>query len=290
MTTILLTNDDGIHATGLALLRRALGGLGEVLTVAPQANASGVARGITIHRPIRVTSLTFGEGGDEGAFAGYGLDGTPVDCVRVGLLAALAPRPDLIVSGINFGANMGNDLTYSGTVGATLEGALHGIAGIAFSVESITPSYLETMVPLVRSIVVHVLDAPLPFGTVLNVNLPDLPREQVKGLRVTSLGGTSRHDRVLLQTDGAAPREHWLSYDREALEPWVTTDFEAVAGGYVSLTPVHYELTSRSGLAVLAERPLHELIHDEESGDDMKGKPAHGRDEAEHDEGGGGSE
>jgi 5'-nucleotidase len=263
MTTILLTNDDGVRATGLALLRRALEGLGDVLTVAPESDASGVARGITIHRPLRVTSTPFGEGPDKGAFVGYGLDGTPVDCVRVGLLGALAPRPDLIVSGINYGANMGNDLTYSGTVGATLEGALHGVAGIAFSVESLTPSSLETMVPLVRGIVEHMLAVPMPFGTVLNVNLPDRPRDQIRGLRVTSLGGTSRHDRVLLQTNGAEPQEHWLNYDREAMEPWVTTDFEAVAEGYVSLTPIHYELTSRSGLAALAERPLHELIGDE---------------------------
>ena len=263
MTTILLTNDDGIRATGIALLRRALDGLGDVLTVAPERDASGVARGITIRRPLRATSTPFGEGADKDAFLGYGLDGTPVDCVRVGLLAALAPRPDLIVSGINFGANMGNDLTYSGTVGATLEGALHGVPGIAFSVESLTPSHMETMVPVVRSIVEHMLAVPLPFGTVLNVNLPDRPRSEVLGLRVTSLGGTSRHDRVLLQTDGSKPQEYWLKYDREAMEPWVSTDFEAVAEGYVSLTPIHYELTSRSGLAALAERPLHELIRDE---------------------------
>jgi len=266
MTTILLTNDDGIHAPGLALLRRALDGLGEVLTLAPTIDASGVARGITIHRPLHLTSVSFGVGADEGAFVGYGVDGTPVDCVRVGLLAALAPRPDLVVSGINFGANMGNDLTYSGTVGATLEGALHGVAGIAFSVETPRPAHLETTVPLVRRIVAHMLEVPLPFGTILNVNLPDRPRDEIAGLRVTSLGGTSRHDRVLLEMDGGASREHWLRYDREAAEPWVSTDFEALAEGYVSLTPIHYELTSRSGLAVLAERPLHELIAAEEEG------------------------
>jgi 5'-nucleotidase len=255
---ILLTNDDGIDSPGIAVLRHALEGLGDVVAMAPDHNASALARSITVARALRVQRAPFGAG-----FDGLAVDGTPVDCVRIALLGVLGPAPDLVVSGVNLGANMGNDVTYSGTVGAALEAALHGICGIAFSVESREPRHLESTIPLMRRIVEQVIAAPLAIGTTLNVNLPDRPADDIAGLRVTSLGGTSRYDRVLLADgDLNASGEHFLEAERAPLEPWTTSDFEAVEQGFVSLTPIHYELTSREGLAQIAGWPLETLTAD----------------------------
>lgn len=245
---ILLTNDDGIHSPGIAVLRRALEGLGEVTAMAPERNASAMARSITVGRALRVSRASFGAD-----FNGFAVDGTPVDCVRIALLGVLFPVPDLVVSGVNLGANMGHDVTYSGTVGAALEAALHRVDGVAFSIESRRPRHLDSAVPLLRRIVRQAVADPLPAGTALNVNLPDRPAGDIAGMRVTSLGGTSRYDRVLL-ADGElhSSGEHYLRVERPPLEPWTTTDFEALEAGFVSLTPVSYELTSRAGMAQLA--------------------------------------
>jgi 5'-nucleotidase len=180
--------------------------------------------------------------------------------VRIALLGVLGPVPDVVVSGVNFGANMGNDVTYSGTVGAALEAALHSVPGIAFSVESREPRHLEGAVPLMHELTARLLRAPLPAGTALNVNLPDRPAGDIRGLKVTSLGGSSRYDTVAIDMGDGASGEHWLRCQRAPLEPWAITDFDAVEKGYVSLTPIHYELTSREGLAALAGWTLDELI------------------------------
>jgi len=255
VTRILLTNDDGITSPGLALLRRALEPLGQVQTVAPLRNASAVARSITIDRPLRLEHVRFGDG-----FAAVAVDGTPVDCVRVAMLGVLGPVPELIVSGVNSGANMGNDVTYSGTVGAALEAALHGLSGVAVSVETREPVNVVSFGSLLTALVERVLLAPLPHGMVLNINLPDLPVAELAGIKVTSLGGSSCHDRLVLHDDDGARGEYRIVCERTPLEPWAADDFGAVAAGYVSLTPLHFDLTSREGLAALAGWPLADLL------------------------------
>ena len=255
MTHILLTNDDGIASPGLATLRRALEPLGSVQTVAPRDNTSAVARSITIDRPLRLGHVRFADGAQAVA-----VDGTPVDCVRVAMLGVLGPVPDLIVSGVNFGANMGNDVTYSGTVGAALEAALHGVPGVAISVETREPVHLSSTEPLLTALVERVLLAPLPHGVVLNVNLPDLPAKEMAGVKVTTLGGASCHDKLVLHDDDGMHGEYRIVCERAPLEPWAADDFEAVADGYVSLTPLHFDLTSREGLAALAGWPLADLL------------------------------
>ena len=255
MTQILLTNDDGIGSSALALLRRSLDPLGDVLTIAPAHDASAVARGITIDRPMQLDHVRFGDG-----FEGVALDGTPVDCVRVAMLGVLAPAPDIIVSGINVGSNMGNDVTYSGTVGAALEGALMGLPGVAISIESETPKHLGSMEALLTALVERVLLAPLPRGVALNVNLPDVPAGLLRGVKVTSLGGSSCHDRLMLHSDDGVHGEYRIVCDRGPVEPWAASDFEAVADGYVSLTPLQFDLTSREGLASLAAWPVADLL------------------------------
>jgi len=277
MARILLTNDDGIHASGIAALRRALEGLGDVLTIAPAANMSAVARSITIDRPLRPRPATFGDG-----FAGLALDGTPSDCVRVGLTGIYGPPPDLVVSGVNLGGNMGVDVAYSGTVAAALEAVVRGLPGLAFSVEEREPGWLDEAVPLLRAIVVQALEHGLPAATALNVNLPDRPLADIRAPRVTRLGGASCHDRLLLAVDGdgreaarvgddlgaglgtdgrgaagdgdghGAVTEYAVPCDRAPADHWAATDFEAVAAGHVSVTPLTYELFAETALELLS--------------------------------------
>jgi len=242
---LLLTNDDGIDSPGIATLRRALEGIGEVTTLAPAENCSAVARGITIDRALRVRRATFGAG-----YEGLALDGTPSDCVRVALLGVVTPVPDLVVSGVNLGANLGADVTYSGTVGAALEAALRGGAGIAVSVESREPRWLDEAVPLIGTIVRRALERGVPARTVLNVNLPDSPAADIRGVRPASLGGASCHDRVSLA--GEAAGEYFVPCDGPAPEPGVDTDFEVVAAGCVAVTPLRYDLLDAGLLADLA--------------------------------------
>lgn len=242
---LLLTNDDGIASPGIAALRRALEGLGQVTTLAPAENSSAVARGVTIDRALRLERTTFG-----GGYEGFALDGTPSDCVRVALLGVVTPVPDLVVSGINMGANLGADVTYSGTVGAALEAALRGGAGIALSVESREPRWLDEAIPLVRAIVRRAIEYGVPAQTVLNVNLPDAPAAEIRGVRPARLGGASCHDRVTLVGEGAG--EYFVPCDGPVSAPGVDTDFEVVAAGAVALTPLRYDLLDAGLLADLS--------------------------------------
>jgi 5'-nucleotidase len=245
---ILLTNDDGITAPGIAVLRRALDGLGDVTTIAPDRNTSAVARGITIHRPLSLESRTFGAG-----YRGLACDGTPSDCVRIALLGLRCPMPDLVVSGVNAGGNMGADVTYSGTVGAALEAALRGHPAVAFSVEERDPSWLHEAEPVLRSMVAHVLERGLPRHTALNINLPDRPLAAITGVRPARLGGASAYDYVTLAAgDGDPGGEHYVPCEHPASGEWVDTDFDVVASGAVAVTPLRYDLLDPELLADLA--------------------------------------
>jgi 5'-nucleotidase len=260
---ILLTNDDGIDAPGIAVLRRALEGLGDVTTIAPDGNTSAVARGITIGRPLRLVATGFGDG-----FDGLSCDGTPSDCVRVGLLGVRCPIPDLVVSGVNLGANMGADITYSGTVGAAFEAALRGLPALAFSVESQTPGWLPDSEPVLRAMVEQVIARGMPRHSILNVNLPDRPLAEIRGVRPARLGGASCHDRVFLSSEDAAPASragleapgestaYFVPCDRPSSGEWADTDFDVVAEGCVAVTPLRYDLLDPELLAGLASWKL----------------------------------
>jgi 5'-nucleotidase len=259
---ILLTNDDGIHAPGLAVLRAAVDGLGEVATIAPDQNASAVARGITIDRPLHLEATTFGE-----AWPGLACDGTPSDCVRIGLLGVCGPAPDLVVAGVNCGANMGADVTYSGTVGAAFEAALRGRPALAFSVESRAPGWLAEMAPVLRAMVEQVIARGLPRHSILNVNFPDRPLAEVVGIHPARLGGASCWDRVFLSGDHAGPAspvgapgadplagasEYFVPCDHPTAGEWADTDFDVVGRGCVAVTPLRYDLLDPELLAELA--------------------------------------
>jgi 5'-nucleotidase len=260
---ILLTNDDGIQAPGIAVLRHALEGLGDVTTIAPDCNTSAVARGITIHRPLRLVAEGFGDG-----FHGLACDGTPSDCVRVGLLGVRCPIPDLVVAGVNLGANMGADVTYSGTVGAAFEAALRSLPALAFSTESLTPQWLAESEPVLRLLVEHVVARGLPRHSILNVNLPDRSLAEINGILPARLGGASGHDRVFLSGEDAGPAPpagpetpggpsaYFVPCDHPGAGEWADTDFDVVARGCVAVTPLSYDLLDAELLVELASWEL----------------------------------
>jgi 5'-nucleotidase len=233
MTRILLTNDDGIASPGIATLRRLLDPLGEVVTIAPDSNRSAIARSITIERRLHAEHVSFGDG-----FAAVAIDGTPVDCVRAATLGYFCAAPDLVVAGINLGPNMGEDVTYSGTVGAALEGALLGIPALAVSVMGRQPQHLDDVAAAAVSIVRRVVEARLPPQVALNVNLPDLPAAKITGVQVTRLGLASYHESF--EVEDSNGRSHVYRVHSELRESPNDdgTDFAAVAAGAVSVTPL----------------------------------------------------
>jgi 5'-nucleotidase len=246
MADILLTNDDGIRAPGLAALRRALDTLGTVVTLAPDGNRSAIARGITIDRALHARAIDFGDG-----FAGYALDGTPADCVRAAALGFFGGRPAVVVAGANMGANLGDDVAYSGTVAAALEGALLGLPAVAVSVQGRAPRHIDDVVRLASPIVARALDDGLPAGLVLNVNLPDLPAAEVRGLRVTTLGCASVHDRLEIDAGDGAVRRYTIHSEERDCEHETGTDFAALAAGYISVTPLRFDLVDVRGFELI---------------------------------------
>jgi 5'-nucleotidase len=252
---VLITNDDGIGAEGLQSLRRALAAVEgvECHVIAPNTNRSATARSITTRSPLWVEEIGFDDGS-----TGFATDGTPVDCVRFADLGLLEGRPDLIVSGINHGANLGDDVTYSGTVAAALEGIVLGIPAIAISQQSARKEMdfrlgrqfdFEVAAGLAAGLVEHLTTTTLPTGTLLNVNCP---AGEASGIEVTGLGKRLYDDELRLVEEDDEGRRRYEIYGFEpSFEDEPGTDLAAVARGKVSLTPLHFDLTDRPGLDLL---------------------------------------
>ncbi len=262
---VLLTNDDGIEAEGLQALRRALlevPGV-ELAVVAPDGNRSAMARSITTRRPLWVKEVDFGDG-----TVGYATDGTPVDCVRLARLGLIEGfKAELVVSGINHGSNLGDDITYSGTVAAALEAIVLGLPGIAVSQQS---SALEldftsgrgfeftAAAAFVARVVAELEDVPLPGGTLLNINVPGADPH---GVEVAKLGKRIYRDELSLVDEGSGGRRLYRIYGDASYERDETgTDLAAVAAGKIAITPIHFDLTDRDGLDALARYDLARLI------------------------------
>ncbi len=262
---VLLTNDDGIEAEGLQALRRALlevPGV-ELAVVAPDGNRSAMARSITTRRPLWVKEVDFGDG-----TVGYATDGTPVDCVRLARLGLIEGfKAELVVSGINHGSNLGDDITYSGTVAAALEAIVLGLPGIAVSQQS---SALEldftsgrgfeftAAAAFVARVVAELEDVPLPGGTLLNINVPGADPH---GVEVARLGKRIYRDELSLVDEGSGGRRLYRIYGDASYERDETgTDLAAVAAGKIAITPIHFDLTDRDGLDALARYDLARLI------------------------------
>ena len=242
---ILIANDDGYLAPGLAALVRACAGLGEIDVVAPEQNASGTSNALTLNRPLSVFEAQ-GE-----AVRGFRvINGTPSDCVHVALTGLLPQRPDLVLSGINNGANMGDDTLYSGTVAAAMEGYLFGIPAIAFSQVDKGWLHLDAAARAARALVEQVLRAPPASGHwLLNVNLPNRPDADMLPIEVTRLGRRHARAPVIRQTNPRGEPIYWIGPAGDAREAGAGTDFFATANGRVSVTPLQVDLTDHASVA-----------------------------------------
>jgi 5'-nucleotidase len=260
---VLLTNDDGIQATGLNELRRALlevPGI-ELAVIAPNSNRSATARSITTRRPLEVEEVQFEDG-----TLGYATDGTPVDCVRLASLGLVGDSPELIVSGINHGANLGDDITYSGTVAAALEGIVLGVPGIAVSQQSAKRELdfrlgddfdFSDAAAFAARLVEEIESIPLPDGVLLNVNCP---AGGATGASLCRLGRRIYRDRLELKSEQDGRRHYRIYGDDPSYHAEPDTDFAAIAGGQIAVTPLHFDLTSIGALEQLGGFDLDGLI------------------------------
>jgi 5'/3'-nucleotidase len=266
MLRVLLTNDDGIDAEGLQALRRALVALEDVelAVIAPDDNRSATARSITFRRPLWVAEVPFEDG-----TVGYACDGTPVDCVRLAALGLIDGfQPDLIVSGINHGANLGDDITYSGTVAAALEGVVLGIPGIAVSQQSQRREMdfrlghffdFGPAAAFTARVVERLDDVPLPPGTLLNVNVP---AGEIGGVDVARLGKRIYQDQLELIEEDTGRKLYRVYGDSPVHDDEPGTDLSAVSAGRIAVTPLHFDLTAEHGMEELRSYDLARLLGD----------------------------
>lgn len=238
---ILISNDDGYLAPGIIALANALAPIAEIVVVAPDSNRSGSSNSLTLERPLSVFRA-------ENGF--YFVNGTPTDCVHVALTGVLSYKPDLVVSGINQGQNMGDDTLYSGTVAAATEGYLFGIPSIAFSQVQKGWEHLDAAARVAREIVERKFDA-LPKPYLLNVNIPNLPYPELKPLQATRLGKRHQSESVIRAQDPHGREIFWIGPAGAARDAGEGTDFDAVAKGHVSVTPLQIDLTHAAQLDVL---------------------------------------
>ncbi len=231
---ILVTNDDGIHSPGISALADEMGSLGRVVVVAPDRERSAVSHALTLHAPLRAEPM----GTDQ-----WAISGTPTDCVSLGIHGLLKNKPDLVVSGINKGGNMGDDLTYSGTVAAAMEATLMGVPAIAISLASSSFRY-DDFVPaakVAKKIAKMIFEHTLPADTFLNVNVP---ANNPVGMQLTRQGKRVYQDAVIQNQDPRGRTYYWIGAGDLSFQDLEGTDFHAVENGYVSVTPLHLDLTN----------------------------------------------
>jgi len=240
---ILLSNDDGYQAPGLALLAERLLELAEVVVVAPERDRSGSSNSLTLELPIRARRMANGF---------TAVDGTPTDCVHLAITGLLEQEPDMVVAGINAGANLGDDVLYSGTVAAATEGRFLGLPALAVSMASHEPGHYETGVRVTLEMVRRLAQEPLSGETILNVNVPDLPWQQLRGYRSTRLGHRHKAEPVVRSVDPRGRAIYWVGPPGAEQDAGPGTDFHAVRSGYVSVTPLQVDLTRHGMLDELA--------------------------------------
>lgn len=239
---ILLSNDDGYFAAGILALAEALKDLAEIVVVAPERNRSGASNSLTLDRPLLLKKAANGF---------YFVNGTPTDCVHLAVTGMLDPLPDMVVSGINLGANMGDDTIYSGTVAAATEGFLLGIPSIAISLTSPEGKYFETAGRVARELVERFIQEPIPQPVLLNVNVPDRPYEELGGIEVTRLGKRHKAEPVVKMQSPRNETVYWVGAAGAAQDAGPGTDFHAVERGVVSVTPLQIDLTHNAQLQTI---------------------------------------
>lgn len=239
---ILLSNDDGIHAPGLRVLAEQLAGVGRLTVVAPDRNRSGASHSLTLGRPLRVNRL------EEDW---YSVDGTPTDCVHLAITGLLKDTPDIVISGINAGANLGDDTLYSGTVAAAMEGRFMGLPAIAVSCVEHQPAHYDTAAKVSLRLLAELEDHPLPRFSILSVNVPDLPYEALRGFEITRLGHRHIAEGVVKTADPRGRTIYWIGPAGAEEDAGEGTDFHAVNHQRVSITPLQADLTNHASLEEL---------------------------------------
>lgn len=234
---ILVSNDDGVLAPGLAMLARALAQIGEVTVIAPDRNRSGASNSLSLHHPLRVQHL-------ENGFISVD-DGTPTDCVHLAMTGFLKEKPDIVVSGINAGANLGDDVFYSGTVAAAMEGAFLGAPAMAISLAGNGHQLVHyaTAAEIAKLLVLHMRANQLPAKTILNVNVPDVPLSDLKGFAVTRMGTRHAAEHIVPNVDPRGETIYWIGAPGPQQDAGPGTDFYAINATEVSITPLQLDLT-----------------------------------------------
>ncbi len=260
MATILITNDDGINSEGLRVLTESLGVMGNIYVVAPDRERSGVSHALTLHRPLKVIELGKNI---------YAVNGTPTDCVVLGVKKILPKMPDLIVSGINSGPNLGDDITYSGTVSAAIEGTILGISSFAISLDTYLTRRLNhsegiyceykkcfwhTGGESAKIIARYIIEHSLPYDTFLNVNVPNLPFEEIKGIKITRQGKRIYENAIKEVYSPSGEKHYWIGGGEPYWEHGEDTDICAVNNGYISITPLHPDLTNHEAIGYLNKK------------------------------------
>ncbi|OGW41366.1 MAG: 5'/3'-nucleotidase SurE [Nitrospirae bacterium RBG_13_39_12] len=245
MPIILVTNDDGIHSPGLIALARAMRELGDVYIVAPDRERSAVSHSLTLHRPLKVEKLS------EDVFS---IDGTPTDCVILAISKLLPDRPALVASGINRGGNLGGDISYSGTVSGAIEGTILGIPSFAISLvtgDEPQPIHLESASAFATRIGRSILEKSLPPDTLLNINVPNADKSKILGIRFTRQGKIVYNNAIQEIHDPRGKVHYWLGGSQLYVEREKDTDVQAVSDSYISITPIHLDLTNYDALNLL---------------------------------------
>ena len=244
---ILVTNDDGVHSPGLIALFKAMKEIGDAYVVAPDRERSAVGHSLTLHRPLKVEQMRDHV---------YSINGTPTDAVVVGVSKILPQRPDIVVSGINRGGNLGDDITYSGTVSAAIEGTILNIPSFAISTHGEKNFHFETAASFAVTITRYITEHPMPYDTFLNVNVPNLPRGLVKGIRLTRQGKRIYDNSIQEVFSPRGEQYYWIGGGVPYWEHAEDTDIHAIEEGYVSVTPIHLDLTNYTALKIL-KKHLH---------------------------------
>lgn len=240
---ILLSNDDGYFAPGLACLAAAVGRIAQIDVVAPERDRSGASNSLTLSTPLRLHRAANGF---------FYVDGTPTDCVHLAITGLLEHEPDIVISGINHGANLGDDVIYSGTVAAAMEGRFLGLPAIAVSLAGRSGGHFETAARVVLDLIEKLKSHPLPTDTILNVNVPDVPYDQLNGVEATRLGHRHKAEPVIKTTDPHGNPIYWVGPPGAEADAGPGTDFFAIRQQRVSVTPLHVDLTRHAALAQVA--------------------------------------
>jgi len=248
---VLLTNDDGIYAPGLAALYRRFAKNHRVVVVAPDRERSAIGHAITLNQPLRASKISL-----NGAFSGYAVNGTPADCIKLAILEILPTRPDVVVAGINPGANVGANLNYSGTVAAAKEAALCGASGIAVSIMGSRIKFYDDAARFVARLGETVFKKGLPFGTFLNVNMPNLPLKAIAGVRISRQGVELLTEYIDKRLDPRNRTYYWQGRDMQSFGEDCRIDGAALNQNFISITPVKCDMTDYRALEELAEWDL----------------------------------